>query len=371
MKKNLKKWTSLAATMLLGASLIAGCSSGSTPNETASDAGTGAAAGSKDDGLSKELNLFIWSEYIPQSVLDQFQQKYGVKINYATYASNEEMFAKLAVDSSSYDLSVASGYMVEAMKKQNLLAEIDHANIPNLKNVGKEFLTTPSDPESKFSVPYLWGNVVIAVNTDKVKIPIKGYKDLFNPELKQQLVVLDDARSMIGLANIMQGKSINETDSAVLQKSKQLLIDLKPNVKAFDSDSPKTLLLNGEATAGIVYGAEASLARRENPAIKTILPEEGFELWQDDFVIPKNSPHKKTAEAFINFILQPEISAEISKEFPYANPNMEAHKLMDKAILEDPAVYPPQEDMKRGQYMVDLGEKSQELDRIWSELKLQ
>lgn len=367
MNKNLKKWTSLAASFVLGASLLAGCSSGGTATESASNAG----AGAKEEGLSKELNLFIWSEYIPQSVLDQFQKKYGVKINYATYASNEEMFAKLAVDSSSYDLSVASGYMVEAMKKQDLLAEIDHANVPNIKNIGKEFLTTPSDPESKFSVPYFWGNVVIAVNTDKVKLPIKDYKDLFNPELKQQLVVLDDSRSMIGLANIMQGKSINETDSAVLQKSKQLLIDLKPNVKAFDSDSPKTLLLNGEATVGIVYGAEASLARRENPAIKTILPEEGFELWQDNFVIPKNSPHKKTAEAFINFIMQPEISAQISKEYPYANPNVEAHKLLDKAILDDPAVYPPPADMKRGQYMIDLGEKSQELDRIWSELKLQ
>ncbi|MGE5702738.1 MAG: ABC transporter substrate-binding protein [Clostridia bacterium] len=365
MNKKRKVWTSLAAAFLLSSSLLAGCGGGNATTEPAKTEGSNEAA------LDKELNLFIWSEYIPQSVLDKFTQEYGVKINYSTYASNEEMFAKLAVDSKSYDLSVASGYMVEAMKKQGLLAEIDHANIPNLKNIGKEFLTTPSDPESKYSVPYLWGNAVIAVNTDKVKTPIKGYKDLFKPEFKESLVVLDDSRSMIGLANIMQGKSINDTDPAVLEKSKQLLVELKPNIKAFDSDSPKTLLLNGEVSAGIVYGAEASLARRENPAIQTVLPEEGFELWQDNFVIPKGSEHKKTAEAFINFIHRPEISAEIAKEYPYANPNVEAQKLLDKSILEDPAVYPPAEDMKRGQYMVDLGEKSQELDRIWSELKLE
>ncbi len=368
MIKNRKKWTGLAAAFLLGSTLLTGCAGGSNnTNESASNTG----GTDNQAGLSKELNLFIWSEYIPSSVLDKFTQETGVKINYSTYSSNEEMLAKLTVDTSSYDLSVASGYTVEAMKKQGVLAEIDHANIPNLKNVGPEFLSTPSDPESKYSIPYLWGNTVIAVNTDKVKFPIKGYKDLYNPELKESLVVLDDARSMVGLANIMQGKSINESDPAVLEQSKKLLVDLKPNIKAFDSDSPKSLLLNGEVKAGIVYGAEASLAKRENPAIQTVLPEEGFELWQDNFVIPKNSKHKATAEAFINFILRPEISAEITSDYPYANPNVEAQKLLDKAVLDDPAVYPPKEDLKRGEYMTDLGEKAQLLDRIWSEIKLE
>ncbi len=215
----------------------------------------------------------------------------------------------------------------------------------------------------------MWGTIAIGVNTDKVKTPVESYADLFRPEFKNSLVVLDDSRSMIGFMNMLQGKSINETDPDVLEKSKQKLIELLPNIKAFDSDSPKTMMINGEASAGIMWGAEVSLARRENPAIETVYPKEGTNIWVDNFVIPKGAPHKKTAEVFINFILRPEISAEISKEFPYANPNEAAHKFIDKEILEDPAVYPPAEVLAKGQYLKDIGKATTLYDRIWSEVK--
>ncbi|MEK4341474.1 polyamine ABC transporter substrate-binding protein [Brevibacillus sp. FSL L8-0710] len=378
-----KKRTSLFMLILVAALVLltglTGCGSSSVqPGQQVQGNGapssgneTAKAGGDSQAGLSKSLNLFIWSEYIPPSVLEAFEKEYGVKVNISTYSSNEEMFAKLSVNSSGYDLAVASDYMVDLMRKQQLMEKLDYSSISNIKNVGPEFLKRSSDPEGAFSVPYMWGNVVIAVNADKVSIPISGYRDLLNPKLKGSLVVLDDARSMIGIANQMQGKSLNETDPAVLEKSKELLSQLMPNVKAFDSDSPKTLLVSGEVAAGIVYGAEASLARQENPAIKTVLPQEGMELWQDNFVIPKGSPNKKTAETFINFILRPDISAEISKHYPYANPNLAAHELIDKAVLEDPAVYPPKEDLAKGEYMVDIGDTAKQYDRIWSEIKLE
>ena len=332
-------WTNCIVAILLLGSILTACGGSGTPSSTPAGSQQANSGENKNTGgeLSEELNVFNWSEYLPASVIDKFEQEFNVKVNYSTYSSNEEMLAKLSVSSGSYDITVASDYMVDLMRKQGLLEPIDYSNIPNMKNIGPEFLNKPFDPEGKFSVPYMWGNVVIAVNTDKVKFPVEGYKDLWKPELKNSLVVLDDSRTLIGIANKLQGKSMNETDPQVLEKTKQMLIELKPNIKAFDSDSPKTLLITGEVAAGVVWGAEASLARRENPAVKTVLPKEGMQLWQDNFVIPKGAMHKKTAEVFMNFILRPEISAEISKEFPYANPNLAAHEFIEKAILEDPA----------------------------------
>lgn len=362
MRENWRKslFVGIILTVVLG-SILTGCGNTNGTDTQASDA--------NGEKLDSELNVFNWSEYLPQSVLDKFEEKYGVKVNYNTYASNEEMLAKLSVGAAGFDVAVASDYMVDIMRKQEIIQEIDMDKIPNFKNIGDDFKSLSFDPENKYTVPYMWGNAVIAVNTDKVKFPIKGFKDLWNPELKNSLVVLDDQRAIIGAALKKMGYSMNETDEKILEQAKEELKKLVPNIKAYDSDSPKTLLVNGEVSVGYVWGAEASLAMKENPSIQVVLPEEGMYLWQDNFVIPKDAPHKKTAEAFINFILDPAISAEISEAFPYANPNLEAHKLFDKSVLEDIAVYPPNEEIAKGEHLKDLGDTTKVYDRIWSEVK--
>lgn len=334
-------------------------------------AGCGGSTGNKQAAEQKdtELNLFIWSEYIPQSVIDKFEKRYGIKVNYTTYSSNEEMLAKLSAGASQYDLSVATDYMVEILHKQELMQPLELSNIPNFKNIGDEFKNTAADPGNKYTVPYMWGAVPIAVNTEKVKAPVTSYKDLWRPEFENSLVVLDDQRAIIGAALKKLGYSLNETDPAKLEQAKAELKKLMPNIKSFDSDSPKTLLINGEAKAALVWGAEVSLAARENKNIKVVFPEEGMYLWQDNFFVPKGAPHKKAAELFINFILEPEISAEISQAFPYANPNVAAHSLIDKAIMEDKAVYPPKEELAKGEHLRDVGEATTIFDRIWSEVK--
>lgn len=363
MRRQWKKLFAAAAVLTLTAgSVLAGCSAGP-------DSGGKQTVSGQEEKLDSELNVFNWSEYLPQTVIDKFEKKYGVKVNYNTYSSNEEMLAKLSAGATGFDLAVASDYMVDIMKKQDLIQPIDLDQIPNFKNIGEEFKNLSFDPYNKYTVPYMWGAVVIVVNTEKVKDPIKGYKDLWNPDLKNSLVVLDDQRAIIGAVLKKMGRSMNEKDEKILEQAKQELRKLTPNIKAYDSDSPKTLLINGEAAVGLVWGAEASLARKENPKLQVVLPEEGMYLWQDNFVIPKDAPHKKTAEAFVNFILDPEISAEISKAFPYANPNMEAHKLLDKTILEDIAVYPPKAELAKGEHLQDLGDATRIYDRIWSEVK--
>jgi spermidine/putrescine transport system permease protein len=317
----------------------------------------------------EELNVFNWSEYLPQSVIDKFQEKYNIKVNYSTFSSNEEMLAKLQAGGNNYDLVVASDYMVEALVKQGLLQELNLDSIPNLNYLDPNVLKKAFDPENKYSVPYMWGDAAIAVDTSKIDFEIKGYKDLWDPRLKGSIVVLDDQRAIIGMALKKLGYSINETDPQALAAAEKELIALQSNIKAYDSDSPKTLLINGEASVGFVWGAEVSLAARENKNIKCIIPEEGLFLQQDNFVIPKSASNVKAAELFMDFIMQPEISVEISNEFPYANPNRGAWELMDKEILEDIAVYPPEEAVKKGEHLKDIEEAIESFDKVWSRVK--
>ncbi|HBM80428.1 MAG TPA: spermidine/putrescine ABC transporter permease [Clostridiaceae bacterium] len=325
------------------------------------------AAGKREP--QKVINVFNWSEYLPQSVIDKFEQAYNIKVNYSTFSSNEEMLAKLMAGGSQYDLVVASDYMVETLRKQNLIRPIDINNIENFKNLDESRLNLPFDPGNKYSIPYMWGDACIVFDASKVKVPIKGYKDLWNPALKNSIVVLDDERAIIGMVLKKSGYSINETDPLKLQQAKQDLKALQSNIKAYDSDSPKTLLINGEAKVGFVWGAEASLAKRENKNLKIVIPQEGLFLQQDNFVIPKLSKNQKSAEQFISFILEPEIGAEISREFPYASPNKASFPILDQDILKDTAVYPPQDAVNKGEYLKDIGQSVKLFDDIWTEVK--
>lgn len=316
------------------------------------------------------LNVFNWSEYLPPSVIDKFEQTYNIKVNYSTFSSNEEMLAKLMAGGGNYDLTVASDFMVEVLSKQDLLRKIDKTNLTNLNNIGKQYLDLPFDKGNRYSIPYMWLAGIIAYDSSKIpEGTITGYKDLWKPELKNSLTVLDDERVIIGMTMKMLGYSLNETSPEALEKAKIELKKLQPNIKSYDSDSPKTSLINGESKAIFAWGAEGNLASRENPNIKYVIPKEGLFLQQDNFVIPKASKNTKAAELFINFIMEPEISAEISQSFPYGNPNISAYQYIDKTILEDKAVYPPEAAVKKGEYLKDIGNSVTELDKIWTEVK--
>lgn len=360
--KGLRKILGLVLTVCIIGGAISGCS-----NKAATDSSQKGDTKVETDGT--ELNVFNWSEYLPNSVIKEFEKKYNIKVNYTTYSSNEEMLAKIMAGGSQFDISVASDYMVEAMKKQNLLEELDLKSIPNFKNIGDKFKNMSFDEGNKYTVPYLWGDMVIAVNTKKVKTDVTGYSDLYGSEFKNSLVVLDDERAIIGSALKKLGYSINETDPKKLEEAKKELLKLKGNIKTYDSDSPKTALINGEASAGLVWGAEAVLAQKENKDIKVVLPKEGMYLWQDNLLIPKGAKHKKNAQLFMNFILDPKVSAEITNQYPYANPNTEAYQYTDKESMNNKTIYPDDENMKKGEHLKDLGESLKLYDKIWTEIK--
>ena len=358
---NLKKLLPLGLSVLLLGSALTGCK-GLTLSTVSSN-------NPANNDTENVLNVFNWSEYLPESVIEEFEDKYKIKVNYITYSSNEEMLAKIMAGDDIFDISVASDYMVEVMRKQKLMEELDMSNIPNLKNIGAQFKNLSFDPGNKYSVPYMWGNAVIAVNTSKVSGNITSYSDLWDSKFKNSLVVLDDERALIGIALKKLGFSINETDPAKLEQARVELLKLKANIKSFNSDSPKAELISGQVTAGFMWGAEAALAQKENKAIKAFFPKEGMYIWQDNFVIPKGAMHKKNAELFINFILDPQISANISKEFPYANPNVAAHQFIDKNTLNNTTVYPTENDLKIGERLKDVGDVTKLYDKIWTEVR--
>lgn len=346
-----RRFKLLFSVLLLLVLIISGC-------------GGKQAGNSSDD---KVLNVFNWSEYLPSRVIKDFEKETGIKVNYGTYSSNEEMFAKLSTGKGQYDLAISSLYFVDVLIKEGLLEEIGTENIPNIKNIGEEFLGTYADPDDKYSIPYLWGEELIVINTDLVDKEVTSFKDLLDPVFKNSLVVLDDPRSMIGIGLEVLGYHPNSTNEKEIEEAGEWLKKLKPNIKVFDSDSPKSLLISGEVKGGFVYGAEANLAIRENKSLKKIYPEEPLSLWQDNFVIPKGAANKENALKFIDFILRPEVSKEIVMVYPYANPNVEALKLLPEDIRKEVEI--PKEEAKRGIHATDVGEATVIYDRVWSEVK--
>jgi spermidine/putrescine-binding protein len=318
---------------------------------------------------AKELNLFAWSEYVPQAVIDGFTKETGIKVNYETYASNEEMLSKLLAGGARYDLIQPSEYTVESLIKKALLAPLDKSKLPNIKNLDKTYLGMAHDPENKFSVPWMVGSVGIVVNTEKVQDKITGYKDVFQPKFKGMIVALDDPRELVSWVMNVKGLDINKVDDKALDQVKPTLAEWMKLIKVYDSDSPKTHLLNGDVHLGVVWSGEAALLYKEDKKFKYILPAEGAHQFIDSLAIPKNAPHKDNAHQFINYILRPEVSKLISEDFPYTNPNAEARKLLDKEDLANPASYPPGN--PKLETFKDIGKAAADIDQLVTDLKSQ
>ena len=315
-----------------------------------------------------ELNLFAWSEYIPQAVLDGFTAETGIKVNYETYSSGEEMLARLAAGRGRYDLVQPPDYIAEAMIKKGQLLPLDRAKISNYGNLLPEYLGMPHDPEQKYTVPYMTGTVGIVVNTEKVKTPVKGYADFFAAKNAGRLVVLDDGRELATAALYVQGKGLNDFSEENLKAIKPLLAEWLPRVKLYDSDSPKTALLNGDADLGLVWCGEAALLWNENKKFRYVLPSEGAHMFVDLLAIPARARNVDNAHLFIDYVLRPEVSKLISADFPYTNPNGAARKLLSEEQLANPASY-PKLDRKLDTFRYLGDEAGAKIDALITDLK--
>lgn len=331
-----------------------------------------AGCGSKSsEGKNGELNIFIWTEYVPDSVIEKFEKETGIKVNVSTYSSNEDMLAKVKSESEgTYDIVQPSDYMVEQMASQGMLEELKTDELKNLSNIGESYLNPSYDPGNKYSVPYQGGVAGIAVNTSKVKKDITSYDDLFDSSLKNSIVALDDYRAVIGMTARSMGYSMNETDPAVLSKIQDKLLTLKNNVKLYDSDSPKSALISGDCTVGYVWSAEIALAMEENPDIKVVYPTEGAYLFMDNWAIPKGAKNYDNAVKFIDFMLDAENAQMVLEEFPYLSPNTKAVEAMGEDYSKNEAKNPPAEVIKKGEYVKNLDADTLKIyDEMWTKLK--
>jgi spermidine/putrescine transport system permease protein len=317
------------------------------------------------------LNIFCWSEYIPQEIVDAFSKETGIKVSIETYASNEEMLAKLFAGGGAYDLIQPSEYVIEGLIREGMLIPIDHQAIPNMKNLAPEFTSMSFDPGNKYSVPYMAGTVGIVVNSELVQDEIKGYNDVFQEKFSKNIVVLDDAREIVSWGLESLGIPVNEVSDENLEKVKPVLAKWLPLVKVFDSDSPKTALLNGDVALGVIWAGEGAILLNEDKKFKWVVPAEGGHLFVDSLAIPKSAKHVKNAELFINFILRPEISAKISEAFPYLNPNLAARELLTPAQRNNPASFPTADELANMQTFKDIGEQATKIDELVTSLKAQ
>jgi spermidine/putrescine transport system permease protein len=316
--------------------------------------------------VEKELNLFCWSEYVPQDVIDGFTKETGIKVNVENYASNEEMLSKLLSGGTAYDLIQPSEYTVEALIRLKKLQRLNFDNIPNFKNIAPEFKNLGHDPDGKYSVVWMAGTVGIVVNTDVVKDEIKTYGDVFQNKFKSRIVVLNDNREMVSWALATLGIPINDITQESLMKVRPILRKWVKLVKVYDSDSPKTALLNGDVDLGIVWSGEAAILYRENKKFKYILPESGAHQFIDSLCVPVGAQNKEGAEKFMNYVLRPDISKLVSDAFPYTNPNLEARKLLTPEQLSNPASYPPSVKLE---IFRDIGRAASVIDRLVTDLK--
>jgi spermidine/putrescine transport system substrate-binding protein len=319
--------------------------------------------------LSKQLNIYNWSDYVDESTIPNFEKEFGVKVNYDTYEDNEAMLAKLQSGATGYDLVVPTGYMIEIMLKQGLLMPINHDHIPNIKGVSPALQNPPYDPGRKHTVPWQWGTTGFGYNSKKVAAPVDSWKLLWDEQYKGKITMLDDMRSSISVALKVQGYSINSTTEKELMDAKKLLMEQKPLLKAYISAPVKSLLISGEVWLSELWVGDVLMAKEENEDLAYCIPKEGCEIWDDNLAIPKSAPHKYTAEVFMNYALRPEVSAAVSNFVHYATPVEAAKKFINKEDLNNPGIYPSEAVMKRLEYLVDVGEATRIYDQIWTELK--
>lgn len=316
------------------------------------------------------LNVLNWSSYIPNEIITDFEKSTNIKVNYSTYSSNEELLAKLSsVKEGTYDLIFPSDYMIEIMINKNMLQLIDKTKLNNLKNLNSKYLNLKYDINNDYSIPFIAATTLISVNTDNIKEEINSYNDLINPKYKNQIVLLDDQRIIIGMALLANGYDMNSVDKNELEVAENWLRKLKNNIKAYDSDSPKNFLISEEANIALLWNAEGALAQNEKSSIKNIFPKEGFALSIDNFAIPKSAENVENAYIFIDYILKEDVMAKIIESYPYKNINKETQKLLSSKYLNNSACNINDELLENAFFVDNIGNNIKEYDKIWAKIK--
>ena len=320
----------------------------------------------------KKLNLYIWSEYLPRDVMEEFTRRTGIEVRYDLYDSNEPVLAKLQSGVADYDLVVPSDYMVRILVQSKLLRPLEKARLRNLGNLDPRFLDQDFDPGNAYSLPYLWGTTGYGYNVPRSGRNRDSWAPLFDPANKGQILMLDDMRECFAAALKYLGHSLNSTDPAILRQAADLLKKQKPLVKTYNSGDYENILAAGDVVYAHGYNGQlAKLAARKPDTFAYVLPKEGATLWMDSVCIPARARNVESIYAFLDYILEPEVNARIVNGISYASANVPARRFIRPQILEDPAIYPSAEALERCEFVKDIGEATEVMDEYWTEIKVQ
>nr|WP_300807955.1 spermidine/putrescine ABC transporter substrate-binding protein [uncultured Acetatifactor sp.] len=333
------------------------------------------AAEGTDQGVT--INVYNWGEYIANGTdgsLDinaEFTRRTGIRVNYTTFDSNESLYSKLVGGGADYDVIIPSDYMVSRLIHENMLAELDFSNIPNFRYIDESFRDPDYDPEGRYSVPYTWGVVGLFYNTDYIEEEITSWSSLWDDRYAGKILMFDNPRDSFAIAQLLLGQSLNTTEESDWLEAAALLKQQKPMVQAYVMDRIFDKMESEEAWIAPYYSGDAAILVDNSDNIRFVVPREGTNYFVDAMCIPATSGHKAEAEAYINFLCDPEIAGANMDYVGYSTPETAAKAYMDPEIVESPVHYPDGETLARTQVFVNLPEETSRLiDRLWAEAKM-
>ena len=322
---------------------------------------TGVSVSAKD---KDELVLYTWDGMVPQEVLDDFEKETGTKVVYSNFDTDETMLEKLSqAKGGDYDVVIADDYIIESAVKEGLVQKLDKDAITNWGNINPLFQGQFYDPDDEYTVPYGAGIPLIVYDPDQVDIDIKGYKDLWDPSLEDSVAIIGAYRVICGITQLSMGESMNEDDVDVIARTGEKLQELAPNIRLIQDDNTKNALLNGEASVAFLYTSQVTQALKDNPDLKVVYPEEGLGFGILGTFIPSEAPNAEAANEFINYLLQPEVTAKCINSVGYYNTNKAADDLVDENLVVP-------DDVTKGESIENVSQEAeQEYNKIWTEFK--
>jgi len=352
----MKKWIALVITLLM-----VSCS------KQESQAPAAAAPATK-----QKVVVYNWTEYLPESALQAFTKETGIEVEYATYESNEAMYAKIKLlEGKGYDVVVPSTFYVEKMRKEGLLQKLEKEKLKNIANLDPALLNKPYDPNNEYSVPYLVSATGIAINGKVVDASkITKWADLWKPEYVGKIELMDDMRDNFYIGLRLCGFQDNSTNEAEIKCAYEKLKELLPSVKTFNSDAPKVPLIQGNVNIGAIWNGEAYKASQELENVQFVYPEEGATFAIDSFVIPKGAANVDAAYKFIDFMLRAESAKAAIEDLGYTAPNLAGQALLDEKLRTNKMVFPSKEEFEKGSIHADVGDEVLAIySKYWDLLK--
>jgi len=321
-------------------------------------------------GNKKSFVLYSWSDMFPQEVLDGFEKETGFKLKYVNFDTDETMYARLLADKNgSYDLVIADDYMVDTVVKEGLAQKLDRSQLSNFRNINPVYQKQFYDPSDEYTVPYGAGIQTI-VYDPKLEVPIRGYLDLWNPMLKQQVGIIGNYRVINGMALKVMGKSYNTNDLNDIEAAGSRLKTLAPNIRLIRDDKLDDELVSGEISVAVMYTSQVTMAKMAKPELKVVFPQEGIGFGIMAAFIPAKAPNAKAAHAFLNYILDPQRGARCFETLGYYSTFSASDPYIEAEYRDFLTLPTDLENLGSMEMIQNISPEAEELhNRVWTEFK--